>query len=81
MLHDKSTKIISEIKNYFSSKEKIFFTLYSEPAPQVEAIYRHLNGKNNLKYLHIYNFLLFLQNHIPIIYFIGKVFLMKAFVR
>jgi hypothetical protein len=30
MLHDKSTKIISELKNYFSSNEKIFQTLFTE---------------------------------------------------
>jgi hypothetical protein len=30
MLHDKSTKIISELKSYFSSNEKIFQTLFSE---------------------------------------------------
>jgi hypothetical protein len=29
MLHDKSTKIISELKNYFSSNEKRFQTLFS----------------------------------------------------
>lgn len=30
MLHDKKTKIISELKNYFSSDEKIFQTLFTE---------------------------------------------------
>ncbi|MDR1652536.1 MAG: hypothetical protein LBS01_02570 [Prevotellaceae bacterium] len=30
MLHDKNTEIISELKNYFSSNEKIFQTLFSE---------------------------------------------------
>jgi hypothetical protein len=30
MLHDKGTKIISELKNYFSSDEKLFQTLFSE---------------------------------------------------
>ena len=30
MLHHKSTKIISELKNYFSSDEKIFQTLFTE---------------------------------------------------
>ena len=30
MLRGKSTKIISELKNYFSSDEKIFRTLFTE---------------------------------------------------
>jgi hypothetical protein len=30
MLHGTSTKIISELKNYFSSDEKIFQTLFTE---------------------------------------------------
>jgi hypothetical protein len=68
MLYDKSTKIISEFKNYFSSNEKIFQTLFSG-LRSLKISDKHFAAvdKINTKYVGYHRFiLLFLLKNIKI---------------